>query len=89
MLPFISREYAGETDKYRLGHIAPYVAMELITAEIPCLLQNFFYDHDKADASIFIKLLEDVSLNECNTVLCGYFEKIFECLVQHYPKEVY
>ena len=54
MLPFISREYVGETDKHRLGHIAPYVAMELITSEIPCLLHNFFYDKDQADASIFI-----------------------------------
>lgn len=66
----------------------PYVAMEIITSEIPNMIKNFFYCDEAEDASIFHKYLTVVS-EECNSVLSGYFEKIFETLVQHYPKEVY
>ena len=64
---------------HKLANVVPNVATQIIIAEIPEVAREFFYQNDSFDPEVFLLLLDVVEENEC--VLLGYFERIFQSLI--------
>jgi hypothetical protein len=68
-----------------MGHVVPYVASEILTCEMPDMIEAFFYgdDGNTPDTSLFEYYLDGLFSQQLsqqqivNPVLAGYLEKIF------------
>jgi len=56
----------------------PYVASEIVTCELDSVMKEFFYNGEASDTTLFDFYVSGVLAGkEVNSVLAGYFEKIF------------
>jgi hypothetical protein len=88
-----------------MGHVVPFVACEILIAEIPFVLRQFFYideydeksqnetdKNSEENPELFLDLLGILKISrdeKINYVLAGYFEKVFQVLIAHHPKETF
>jgi hypothetical protein len=72
-----------ETDNIRLGHKYPFICNEIISCEVPELLDKFFHESELLD-----RLFSFLDSRQVNLTLAGYFANAVQTLLKHNSYEL-